>query len=91
MSNNLHISYDLYNPGQNYDRVIGRIKELGSCVKIHLSFWYVKSDYTASQAFEYLESALDSNDKVYVVDSSNNAASWNDLPDDVASHVKGHW
>ena len=26
MANNLHISYDLYSPGQNYEAVIDRIK-----------------------------------------------------------------
>ena len=39
MANNLHVSYDLNSPGQNYEAVIERIKKLGSWAKIHYSFW----------------------------------------------------
>lgn len=91
MANNLHISYDLYAPGQNYEKVIAKIKELGSWAKIHKSFWYVNSSYTASQAVDYVKPALDQNDKIYVVDATNNAAAWNSLPDNVAEHIKDQW
>jgi hypothetical protein len=67
MANNLHISYDLHEPGKNYDRVIGAIKQLGSWAKIHYSFWYVKSNLTAAQARDAVVRALDANDSVYVV------------------------
>ena len=87
MANNLHVSYDLHNPGQNYDAVIKRIKELGSWAKVHMSFWYVNSGYTAAQAVEHIKSALDTNDKVYVVDATNNLAAWNQLP----KHIKEQW
>ena len=41
--NNLFISYDLKNPGQNYDRVITAIKGLGSWAKVQYSLWFVSS------------------------------------------------
>lgn len=44
--NNLFISYDLKNPGQNYDRVITAIKGLGSWAKVQYSLWFVSSTYT---------------------------------------------
>lgn len=91
MANNLHISYDLNSPGQNYDAVIERIKQLGSWAKIHYSFWYVDSAYNASQAVEYIKPALDANDRVYVVDATNNVAAWNTLPTNVADHIKDRW
>ena len=91
MANNLHISYDLYKPGQDYDSVITKIKELGSWVKIHKSFWYVSSNYTASQAVDHIQPALDKNDKVYVVDATNNVAAWSDLPQNVADHIQCQW
>jgi hypothetical protein len=50
MANNLHISYDLKEPGKNYDRVIQAVKNMGSWAKVHYSFWYVKSDFTAAEA-----------------------------------------
>ena len=91
MANNLHISYDLYAPGQDYEKVIERIKGLGSWAKIHKSFWYVNSAYTAAQAVDHIKPALDTNDKVYVVDATNNVAAWNTLSDEVANHIKEQW
>jgi len=41
--NNLFVSYDLKDPGQNYDRVITAIKGLGSWAKVQYSLWYVSS------------------------------------------------
>lgn len=91
MPNNLHVSYDLINPGQNYDRVIERIQQLGSWAKVHMSFWYVNSAYTASQAIDHITPALDANDKLYVVDATNNHAAWNNLPKKVEDHIKDQW
>lgn len=91
MANNLHISYDLRDPGQNYDKVIERIKQLGSWAKIHYSFWYVNSASTASQAVDFLTPVLDANDRVYVVDATNNVAAWNSLPADVDAAIKREW
>lgn len=91
MRNNLHVSYDLYRPNQNYDAVIQRIKELGSWAKIHKSFWYVKSNYNALQAAEYIKTALDENDTLYIVDSTNNDAYWFNLEPEVAAAIQQNW
>lgn len=91
MANNLHVSYDLYAPGQNYEEVIGAIKELGSWAKIHKSFWYVNSQYTAEQACAHVWAVMDVNDTIYVVDSTNSTAVWENLPDEVQTHVKTQW
>lgn len=91
MANNLHISYDLYSPGQNYEKVIERIKSLGNFAKIHKSYWYVNSVYTARQAADHVWGVMDKNDTVYVVDATNNNAAWQNLPTNVASHIKDRW
>lgn len=91
MANNLHVSYDLYNPGQNYEKVFERIKSLGAWAKVHKSFWYVNSTLTPSEAIAHIKPALDANDRVYVVDATNNVAAWNTLPDDVAELIKREW
>lgn len=91
MANNLHISYDLHQPGQSYDKVIEKIKTLGSWAKIHQSFWYVDSTLTAAEAANAVWSVMDSNDKIYVVDSTNNTAAWQNLSDEVAAHIKKSW
>ncbi len=91
MPNNLHISYDLNQPGQNYEAVIKKIKELGSWAKVHKSFWYVSSTRTASEAVDFIKPALDKNDQVYVVDAQRNEAAWNSLPADVEKHIQTKW
>nr|WP_314433606.1 CRISPR-associated protein Cas2 [uncultured Brevundimonas sp.] len=91
MANNLHISYDLYTPGQNYEKVIAKIKTLGSWAKIHKSFWYVDSKFTASEACAQVWAVMDANDKLYVVDATNNNAAWNNLSDEVSEHIKKRW
>lgn len=89
--NNLFISYDLREPGKNYGEVTQRIKSLGSWAKIHKSFWYVKSPLTAGEAVTKIESVLDANDLVSVVDASSDNAAWNSLPPEVSAHLQDHW
>lgn len=91
MANNLHISYDLYSPGQSYDKVIAAIKELGGWAKIHKSFWYVKSSYSAAQARDHVGKAMDANDSLYVVDSTNNDAAWRNVSTEVSDFIIGRW
>jgi len=91
MGNNLHVSYDLIAPEKNYDDVITAVKSLGDWANIHKSFWYVESGYTAAEATEIIRKAADTNDKLYVVDATNNTASWVNLGDDVASYIKRQW
>jgi len=91
MANNIHVSYDLYTPGQNYDSLTTAIKGLGNWAKIHKSFWYVNTTMSATQVAEYLWKLMDNNDTLYVVDSTNNMAAWRNLPKDVEDQIKDQW
>lgn len=91
MANNLHISYDLNDPGQNYDRVIESIKSLGEWAKIHYSYWYVNSELSASQACDAVSAVMDHNDSLYVVDATNNHAAWKNLSDKVSNFIRDKW
>lgn len=91
MANNLVISYDLYNPGQDYAKVIDTIKTLGSWAKIHKSVWYVNSNHSAAQAVAKVWPVMDKNDSLFVVDATNNSASWQNLNDTVANNIKNEW
>ena len=91
MANNLHISYDLHAPGKNYDEVTDAIKRLGAWAKVHYSVWYVRSNYTAEQARDILVRSMDSNDSVYVIDSTNNNAAWNNLSPEVSEFIRSRW
>lgn len=74
MANNLFISYDLMNPGQNYEKVATAIRTLGTASKLLFSLWYVKSTYTAEQARDAIAKVIDANDKILVVDATNKTA-----------------
>ncbi|MEZ0169914.1 hypothetical protein [Microvirga sp. TS319] len=91
MANNLHISYDLQRHGQNYPAVAEKIKQLGNWAKVTESFWYVQSNYTAEQAAKHVASAMDANDKLYVVDAKNNSAYWYNLDPIASEAIKARW
>jgi hypothetical protein len=91
MANNLHISYDLHEPGKNYNEVIAAVKGLGAWAKIHYSFWYVRSNLTAEQARDIVVRAMDANDSVYVVDSTNNNAAWKNISPEASEFIRGRW
>lgn len=91
MANNLIVSYDLYNPGQDYSKIIDLIKTLGSWAKIHKSVWYVNSNHTAAQAVAKVWAVMDSNDSLFIADATNNNATWQNLSDKVANHIRDQW
>jgi hypothetical protein len=91
MANNLHVSYDLYAPGQNYEAVIKAVKELGDWANVHKSFWYVNSRFTAAQAVDHVWKVMDKNDKIYVVDATNKNAAWQNLSVEVATFIQIQW
>lgn len=91
MANNLFISYDLNSPGQDYEKVIEKIKSLGSWAKVQKSLWFVSSILTAEQAAKSVWQVMDRNDSVIVVDSKNNDAHWYNLSDEVSKHMQNHW
>lgn len=91
MASNLFISYDLYRPGQNYEQVAQSIKNLGAWAKIHQSFWYVKSTVGISDAGKRIWAVMDQNDKLIVIDTTNNSAVWYNLSEEVAKHIRDQW
>lgn len=89
--NNLFISYDLNNPGQGYEKVADAIKSLGNWARVHKSFWYVKSNSTASQAAEIVWKVMDQNDTLIVVDATHNDACWYNVSDEVSEFIQNKW
>lgn len=89
--NNLFISYDLKNPGQNCERVINAIKGLGSWAKVQYSFWYVSSSCAAKQAADIVRRAQDANDTLIVVDATNNDAACYGIDRTVSEFLQRNW
>lgn len=91
MANNVHVSYDLFAPDKNYERVIAKIKTLGSWAKIHKSFWYLDTALSAEQVASAVWAAMDTNDSLYVVDATNNIAYWYNLAPEASKLIQERW
>jgi len=89
--NNLIISYDLQQPGQNYPAVARAVKLLGDWAKLQQSVWYVTSSFDAFAARSILMKALDANDKLLVVDATNNAFAAIGVPHSLGRSMESVW
>lgn len=89
--NNLFISYDLISPGQRYDKVSEEIKKHGNWAKVHLSLFYVNSSQSAEQVAKNVWSVMDSNDKLIVIDATNNDCYFYNLADDAKKMIQDQW
>lgn len=81
MSHNLFIAYDLMAPGQNYEAVRDRIKELGRWHQFQMSLFYVNTEHTPEAAYAYVQQALDGNDRLAVINAERGIVSnWDHPP-----------
>ena len=88
MAYNLFIAYDLMQPGQNYDSVRSRIMELGRWHQFQLSLFYVHTHHTPNEAYAHIAQALDSNDRLAVINVSNVVVSnWDHPPIDAINAI----
>jgi len=72
------ISYDLMSPGQNYNRVISRLKELGAKQTL-LSTWVLRHSASAIAIRDDLQKVVDTNDRLLIYASPSNWAAYNAL------------
>ena len=85
----LIISYDLTNPGRNYEPLIKRIKELGPWARLGGSAYLVLTQYTVVQVRDYLWHVMDKSDKIYVGISLPPSA-WAGMPNDVSEWIRNN-
>jgi hypothetical protein len=71
------ITYDLHSPGQNYEAVHEKIKELGEWWHFLESTWIVVTTKTASAVWDHLAGACDKNDSFLIVNiTSDSYSGW---------------
>ena len=73
------ITYDLNNPGQNYEKVIESIKNAsdGNWCSYWKSSFLIRSNYaTAQQVSDLITPHLDKNDSLLVIEAVNNYQGW---------------
>lgn len=82
----LVISYDLVNPGKNYEALLQRIKAYGGWAKLGGSAYLVLTDANPEQVRDDLSVVLEVNDKLYVGVSPAPSA-WKGMPEDVSRWI----
>jgi hypothetical protein len=71
------ISYDLDKPGQNYERVIARLKQHGA-VRVLFSQWALKTTWSAIQLRDDLQAnGIDTSDRLLVAELRGEWAFYN--------------
>lgn len=81
------ITYDLSEPGQNFENLVEKIKESGSWAKLGGSAYLVDSAKSAVELRDECKKFIDSNDKLYVGQVEAPAA-WSGMPQDVSNWIK---
>lgn len=69
------ITYDLKKPGQKYEQLHENIKALGTWWHYLDSTWIVVTSLTPSQVFDMLKPSVDADDRVLVVNISDDSYS----------------
>lgn len=85
----LIVTYDLSNPGQNYETLIKQIKAYGTWARIGFSCYLIKTDATVESVRDLLLKSLDRNDKIYVGMAPAPSA-WFGLGEEVSKWIHTH-
>ena len=85
------ITYDLGNPGRNYEGVIAKIKELanGYCNATE-SHWFINSNSKAAVIRDAIAGQMDAGDKLMVNEVGDGWGTWG-LPNNVNEWLHNNW
>lgn len=84
--NTLLVTYDLINPGKNYEVLLQRIKSYGVWARLGGSSYLIRTDQTPVQVRDFLSTALDGNDALFV-GSAPPPSAWRGLSDEVSKWI----
>jgi hypothetical protein len=83
------ITYDLSNPGRNYETLLKKIMAYNDWARLGGSSYLITTAHSAIEIRDNLVQQLDSNDKIYVGLMGNSAA-WKGLGDEVSNWIKNN-
>lgn len=83
------ISYDLGNPGRNYEALLQRIQAYGAWARLGGSAYLILTNQTTAQVRDNLIQVMDGNDKIYVGLLGNSAA-WAGLGEQVSNWIRNN-
>ncbi len=72
MATNYFASYDLNGQRPSHKEMDDHLKRLGPCVhRVLETVWYIRSNMTKEQLYDYMNSILSSNDRILVIEAAN--------------------
>ncbi|MCG7368316.1 hypothetical protein MHZ90_19640 [Pantoea sp. ACRSH] len=90
MAINIFVTYDLIKT-KDYLAVHTAIRALGTWAKVTESNWYVRTQYDLETCFNHVRKSLDADDKLILVDATNNSARWNNIDPVEAKKIVDNW
>jgi len=91
MVNNLFVSFELSDLTREGSLVLSAIEELGQAVRISYSSWYVRSTLAAGDAAARVWDVMRDDDRLLVVDASNNEAAMFNLDARASRFIAERW
>ena len=82
----LIVTYELVNPGHNYDKLLQRIKAYPLWAQLGGSSYLIVTDQTVVNVRDYLKPALDAKDKLFV-SACPVPSAWFGLPEEVGKWI----
>lgn len=86
MSRILIVSYDLVQPGKNYEALLKKLKSYGKWARLGGSAYLIETDQSPTAVRDALKASLDVNDKLYVGVSPAPSA-WAGMAADVSNWI----
>ncbi|HNT26562.1 MAG TPA: SinR family protein [bacterium] len=83
------ISYDLKDPGKNYEKLLHIIKGYENWARLGGSAYIIITTKTPVEVRDSLNKALDNNDKLYV-GLVKAPAAWQGMPDEVSTWLRNN-
>lgn len=83
------ITYDLRQPGRNYDDLYDRLRAYGTWAHPLESVWLITTNQNAVQIRDYLTEVIDQNDRLLVVAATRPGA-WRHLAPEVSEWLQAH-
>lgn len=88
--NTILISYDLIDPGQDYQELYDYLKDYdGWCHPLE-SLWMIKTDKDHLQVRNEVKNLIDRNNKILVIDATGNEMAWSNLSKEASDWIKNN-
>jgi hypothetical protein len=91
MPNNLLISYEIDNDKEREDKVKKSVEMLGNSTPLFSGTWYVNSPHTVNEAVKHVSHFMTDQDKLVILNSSNDECVWYNLSNSQAQRIRQNW